>query len=67
MRTLSILALCAALTQLTGCVVDGVEAAQARPETPVAASASQPVAHEIHSMFADEKAKARQSELPSQF
>lgn len=65
MRTLSILAVCAALAQLTGCVVDGVEAAEARPAVPLATS--QPGGQELHRMFAEEKAKAPRSEVLPQF
>jgi hypothetical protein len=64
MRTLFALALCATLASLAGCMLDGVEAAQVRP-TPVAESANG--GHEIHKMFAEEKSRAKASELPAQF
>lgn len=67
MRTLIALTFTAALVQLGGCALDGVEASQVRPvqrDTEV----SQPAGgHEIHKMFAEEKARAKQSELPAQF
>jgi len=65
MRTLIALALSATLFQLSGCVVDGVEAAQVRPVETMRAGAS--VGHEMHRMFADEKARAKPAELPAQF
>ena len=65
MRTLFAMALCATLASLSGCMLDGVEAAQVRPLAPVASSAAG--GHEIHKMFADEKARAKASELPAQF
>ena len=65
MRTLFALALCATLASLSGCMLDGVEAAQVRPVTPVAQTAGG--GQEIHKMFAEEKARAKSSELPAQF
>ena len=65
MRTLFAMALCATLASLSGCMLDGVEAAQVRPLAPVASSAAG--GHEIHTMFAEEKARAKASELPAQF
>jgi hypothetical protein len=65
MRTLFALALCATLASLSGCMLDGVEAAQVRPIAPVAQTAAG--GQEIHKMFAEEKARAKSSELPAQF
>ena len=65
MRTLIALALSATLLQLSGCVVDGVAAAQVRPVQSVQAGTS--AGHEMHRMFADEKARAKPSDLPTQF
>jgi len=65
MRILIALALSATLFQLSGCVVDGVEAAQVRPVESMRAGTS--VGHEMHKMFADEKVRAKPAELPAQF
>jgi hypothetical protein len=65
MRTLFALTLCATLASLSGCMLDGAEAAQVRPIAPVAESAHG--GHEIHKMFAEEKSRAKASELPAQF
>ena len=64
MRTLIALALCGTLASLAGCVVDGVEAAQARPLAPATEVAS---GQEVHKMFAEEKARAKAADLPAQF
>ena len=64
-RTLFTLALCATLSSLAGCMLDGVEAAQVRPIAPVAETATG--GQEIHKMFAEEKSRAKASELPAQF
>lgn len=64
MRILIALAVSVVPALLAGCVVDSVEAAQARP----ALAAPQPTAgQEVHKMFAQEKAQAAMTSLPAQF
>jgi hypothetical protein len=58
---------CGALLTLPGCVVDGADAAVARPAFPMEIAAGQPAAHELHRMFEAEKKNAAQAELPAQF
>lgn len=64
MRILIALAVSAFPALLAGCVVDTVEAAQPRL---VLSVPQQPGGHEVHKMFAEEKARATIASLPAQF
>jgi len=68
MRTLIALALGSTLACLTGCVMDGVEAAVTSPVAKaVAAEAPAPAGQQLYTMFPEEKARAQVAELPAQF
>ncbi|HEY0823620.1 MAG TPA: hypothetical protein VGD76_07525 [Ramlibacter sp.] len=67
MRTLIALTSVAALIQLGGCAWDSAEAGDVRPASPTAQVGDATGGHQVHRMFADEKARAVQSELPAQF